>query len=691
MNEYSSESGHKVPDIDVSKATELANLPLGAITASLSNPRKTFNAAKLTELADDIKRRGIDTPITVRPLPGWRVANTERAVRFELVCGERRYRASQMAGLSTIPALVRTLTDEQALEVQLIENLQRDDLTPLEEAEGYDHLCTAAAITKEQVGDKIGKSRAYVYARLKLLDLCNEARHALRDGTVDATRALMVARIPNDSLQVKAMKEIVAGTGYYGGQGKEPMSSRQALDHIQQNYMLKLSDAKFPITSLELVTGAGSCKTCHKRTGNDADLFSDISGADICTDPPCFHKKEEAQAATLVKDAIDKGQTVIAGQEAQELFTQGYNVKIKGYRRLDVAEDSPTGQPLRKIIGSQMKADGITEVMIQHPTKKGELVAALPNDVVLRLLKTVDGQAQTVTKVAKEVREFSDSKKAKADSKAKAGYEQDWRDQLVGRTWSVMKNSADICTAFNTEVHRYVALKTANNLSAEVSAKVASLLAMGKVGAHSAVLDHLQTCANPDEVHMLMIMVRDSSANDFSYGDRVANEGLHLVSGIVLGDSYASTTKDIQVESLAKFFPNLQESLAKTPIAAAVSSKGGKGGPNTSSPNTKNPPTRKAKLSAAEAKSGIAAAMQGIERGATARPGAEPSEPPVGFAIGQKVTVTAASTLRIPLQKYTGKTGTITAKMGDRAWDVTFRGRNGGLASFDVSEIEVVA
>ena len=320
----------------------------------------------------------------------------------------------------------------------------------------------------------------------------------------------------------------------------------------------------------------------------------------------------------------------------------------------------------------------------------GELVAALPNDVVLRLLKTVDGQAQTVSKVAKEVREFADNKKAKADSKAKASYEQDWRDQLVARTWTVMQNS-DGPEDFDSEVHRYVALKTATNLSAEVSAKVGQIMGLGKVGAHSAVLDHLKTCENPDEVHMLMIMVRDSSANDFSYGDRIANEGLHLVSGIVLGDSYASTTKDIQVESLAKFFPNLQESLAKTPTAAAVSFKGGKGGANTNSRNTQTPPARKAKLSADEAKSGIAAAMQSIERGATARPEAEPSEPPVGFAIGQKVKVIDSDSLRFFLFKYKDKTGTITAQASDGGYDVTFRGRNGGIASFDVSEIEVVA
>ena len=115
--------------------TEFANIALDLIEPSLTNPRKTFNPTKLAELTESIKASGVHQPALVRPLPGSRVADTPRGVQYELVCGERRYRASVDAGVATIPALVRALTDEQVLEIQIVENLIRDDLTELEEAD----------------------------------------------------------------------------------------------------------------------------------------------------------------------------------------------------------------------------------------------------------------------------------------------------------------------------------------------------------------------------------------------------------------------------------------------------------------------------------------------------------------------------------------------------------------------------
>jgi ParB/RepB/Spo0J family partition protein len=617
-------------------STEFANIALALIAPSLTNPRKNFNPLKLAELAEDIKRRGIDTPITVRPLPGNRVADTDRGVQYELVCGERRLRASQLAGVPTIPTMVRSLTDDQALEIQLCENLKRDDLTELEEAEGYETLMQHANINADQVGERIGKSRSYVYGRLKLLDLCTEARASLRDGTIDASRALLVARIPNHKLQIKAMKEIVEGRhNYQNGGKKEPLTYREALAHVQQNYMLKLGEAKFVITRIDLVPAAGSCKTCTKRTGNDPDLFSDVKGADVCTDPPCFHKKEEAHALELVKTAQDKGQNVIAGKEAAELATgPSYASKFKGYRRLDSAEDSPTNQPLRKIIGKQMEADGIKPTLIE--STKGELVACLPNDIALRLLKTVEGQAQAAKTVSKEVREFADEKKAKAEAKAKAAYEQDWRDQMVARTWEHVErlNNDALRAAFDEDLHRYLALKTANNLSTEQSEKVGKLLGLDKVGSHSALLDHIKVTGYPDRTHLLMIMVRDSSANDFAYSGHIANEGMHLVAGIVLGDALKSTTKDIKAESLAKHFPKVKEEKAKLTTAPAarqeVGAGGSKGGTKGKGPAPKKSPPRVAKLSAEDATLGIAAAMQGLEGTASANAVAPSAEPAGG-------------------------------------------------------------
>ena len=268
---------------------DFAFIELALIAPSLSNPRKNFNPAKLAELAESIKASGVHQPVLVRKLPGARVPDTDRNVHYELVCGERRLRASLLAGMATIPAMIRELTDDQVLEIQIIENLQRDDLTELEEAEGYEQLMQHSNLTADQVGGKIGKSRSYVYGRLKLLDLCQAARTSLRDGTVDASRALLVARIPNEQLQIKAMKEIVKGD-YHSD--NEPMSARKAAEHVQQNYMLKLSGARFNITCVDLVPKAGSCETCTKRTGHDPDLFSDVKSADVCTDRPASTRRK---------------------------------------------------------------------------------------------------------------------------------------------------------------------------------------------------------------------------------------------------------------------------------------------------------------------------------------------------------------------------------------------------------------
>lgn len=370
---------------------QFAQIPLEQIVASLTNPRTTFNQVKLQELADSIRASGIHQPVLVRPLPGARVPDTERGVRYEIVAGERRFRACHLAGVAAIPAMIRTMTDGEVLEVQIIENLQRDDLSELEEAEGYERLMQHSTLNAEAVGGKIGKSRTYVYNRLHLLNLCHEARTSLRTGEIDASRALLVSRIPDQGLQIKAVKEIIEGISYYSG--GEPMSYRQAQEHIRRVYMLDLSKADFDTADHELVAAAGSCKTCPKRTGHAPDLFSDVKSADVCTDPPCFTKKQEVHLENLVNQAKAKGQTVIAGKEAMELMAQGWGDKLKGYRRLDAAEDSPTNQPLRKIIGKQMEAEGISPVLIENPRKKGDLVATLPNEIALRLLKTVEGQA----------------------------------------------------------------------------------------------------------------------------------------------------------------------------------------------------------------------------------------------------------------------------------------------------------
>jgi ParB family chromosome partitioning protein len=149
--------------------------PIEFLRPNAHNPRKNFDEAELDELAASIKERGVIQPILVRAIP--RVADA-----YEIVAGERRWRAAQRAGVRTIPALVRSLSDEEVLEIAIVENVQRSDLSPLEEAEGYRTLVDKFGRTQAQVADTVGKSRVHVANALRLLQLPEGVQAMVRDG-----------------------------------------------------------------------------------------------------------------------------------------------------------------------------------------------------------------------------------------------------------------------------------------------------------------------------------------------------------------------------------------------------------------------------------------------------------------------------------------------------------------------------
>lgn len=368
-----------------------AFLDLDCIVPSKTNPRTHFDHAKLVELAESIKLSEVHQPILVRPLPADRVEETstrttcDGSVRkwrptHELVCGERRYRASGLAKKTTIPAMIRQLTDDQVLEIQLIENLQREDLTEIEEAEGYTLLMQHSNINADTLGEKIGKSRSYVYARLKLLDLSTECKQAMREGKIDSSRAILIARIPDAKLQAKALEEAVK-PDWRG----DVCSVRALQAWLQSNVMLRLENAPFKTTDARLVSAAGSCKDCPKRTGANPDLFADVVGADICTDPACYHGKVDAHRATLVAKAEAKGMRVIEGKEAKEIFL-GSSQRMQGYSslgqvRYDCGSEEFHHPTLRELLGK----DAPSPVLIEHPYTK-ELIEAVPTERAEALL-----------------------------------------------------------------------------------------------------------------------------------------------------------------------------------------------------------------------------------------------------------------------------------------------------------------
>lgn len=279
--------------------------------------RKRFDQIKLEKLAANIKEVGIIQPILIRPV----TPTTEAPQLFEIVAGERRWRAAGIAALDVVPTITRSLTDSQAREIQILENLQREDPHPMEEAEGFQELMLQAGYTADQLVAKLEVSRSYIYGRLKLCALTKDVREKFLDLAIDASTALLLARIPVPDLQLKAFNEI---TGPYQGTGL-PMSYRTALHHIQSNYTMDLTRAKFKLADAVLLPLAGACTKCLKKTGNQPEIFKDIKSADVCTDPACYAEKRLAHDALAIAAASKGGIPVYEGEEGQLRRRQNTN------------------------------------------------------------------------------------------------------------------------------------------------------------------------------------------------------------------------------------------------------------------------------------------------------------------------------------------------------------------------------
>ncbi|KQR79340.1 chromosome partitioning protein ParB [Rhizobium sp. Leaf384] len=155
-------------------------VPIEHVTRNPRNPRRTFNEAELQDLANSVRQHGIVQPVVVRTMDG---------DRFEIIAGERRWRAAQLAGFSDIPVIVRDVDDRTALEIAIVENVQRSDLNPLEEAMGYELLIADHGYTQNDLGEIIGKSRSHVANSLRLLKLPEPVRDMLSSGTLSAGHA----------------------------------------------------------------------------------------------------------------------------------------------------------------------------------------------------------------------------------------------------------------------------------------------------------------------------------------------------------------------------------------------------------------------------------------------------------------------------------------------------------------------
>jgi ParB/RepB/Spo0J family partition protein len=292
-------------------------IPIDDIESSPTNPRKAFDQAELQELAESIKANGVLQNVIVRPMAG---ATTPPQMRYELVAGERRWRAAQLAGLDTIPATVRDLTDAQVLEIQVIENEQRSDLSPLEKARGYQRLLGMPEFKEEGVkllAQKVGKSAATIYGLIKLLELPEKAQKSVESGELPMSTAQLIARVPDQKARAQLANDAVHKDPF----GQTP-SYRGIKQRIQNTLMIELKQAPFSQSDETLSPAAGTCDACPKRTGNNRTDYPE-GRADVCTDPSCYRGKLEVHRKRTLEAARDDGLKVLTGKEAEKAL--GYD------------------------------------------------------------------------------------------------------------------------------------------------------------------------------------------------------------------------------------------------------------------------------------------------------------------------------------------------------------------------------
>ena len=307
-------------------------LTLEELAESATNPRRRFDEAALAELTESIRNQGVLQPILVRPLehPRMPAGMCGPLADYEIVAGHRRVRAARAAGLVEVPAMVRDLSDLEVLEMQLVENLQRADLSALDEAEGYRALADQHHMTVDAIASKIGKSREYVFGRMKLLSLGDEARAALEDGTIAPSVALLLARLPK-VLQPSALDDIKPTE-----HRPEGRSARDAADFLRRQYMRPIKGAPFDPKAIyfqaypnEAQVLAPKCADCEKRTKCAEDLFNaDPKAPDMCMDGDCYNAKRAAQVREVVRKARADGTTIIEGKAAEKMLEKGWhNIK----------------------------------------------------------------------------------------------------------------------------------------------------------------------------------------------------------------------------------------------------------------------------------------------------------------------------------------------------------------------------
>jgi ParB/RepB/Spo0J family partition protein len=373
--------------------------PLTTLRASPTNPRKYFDPKKLKELSESVKEHGILEPLLVREKADGSQTPTE------IVCGERRYRAAKLAGLTEVPVIFRDFSDEEVEIVQLVENGQREDLSPLEEAETYAALAQKG-MTPRAIAKRVNREPSVVAKRIPLAGLTKRVKEALASGAIGVEYAELIARIPDPKLHDEALKRIVVEHFANRGDGLDALIVRtlpypMAKHVIEEEFMSSLSLAIFDPEDAAL-SPLGACSKCPHLAGNNPDLFGDVKKA-VCTNPKDFRLKTENH----LKRLRESGYTVlITPKELKRAYPHGENDPLgKDFVDLEaVCPDDPKARRYEELLGRNVKL---------------KVVFALKNGRVRKLYPAKDLKA---TLVAAGHNFAKEKQKRKAEKQASRSY-----------------------------------------------------------------------------------------------------------------------------------------------------------------------------------------------------------------------------------------------------------------------------
>lgn len=317
----------KKPTEAKTKDLKVIDIHLTKICISKSNPRKSIDTNAIAYLAESMEEQGLLQPITVRP----------DADGFEIVAGERRYRAAKKLNWITIPAIVRQVSDEEMLELQVLENLQREDINPMDEAAAF-----ATLIKKEDIdwlAAKIHKSCRYVQDRLKLNNLIDPAKTLLSKGHLPLGHAVLISKLTPE-YQIKALDECFPMLDIESEPSweEDELICKATLHDLKDeinDMFAYFSLAKFVPADKFLNKEAGACTECPHRTINNLLLFSDITSEDRCTNSSCFRAKNEQQVINNIEQAKRLHKGIKEG-------SVDYNRRVKvGGKLMDNYSDKP--------------------------------------------------------------------------------------------------------------------------------------------------------------------------------------------------------------------------------------------------------------------------------------------------------------------------------------------------------------